>query len=81
MLIHDEILLEVQSERELEHAKEIMRGAGRDVCAGLEIGVDIDQRLVHGARYRDKRPVARKMWDTIMRALQNVGAMPKRGAA
>jgi DNA polymerase I-like protein with 3'-5' exonuclease and polymerase domains len=76
MLIHDGILLEVQSEREIEHAKEIMRGAGRDVCDGLEIGVDVDQQLEHGARYRDKRPVAQKMWDTIMRALQNVGAMP-----
>ena len=48
---------------------------------GLEIDVDIDQRLEHGARYQDKRPVAKRMWATIMRALQTVGALPKRDAA
>ena len=40
-----------------------MRAAGREVCDGFEIGVDVDQRLEPGARYRDKRPVAKKMWD------------------
>jgi hypothetical protein len=54
-----------------------MRAAGRDVCNGLEIGVDVDQLLVGGARYSDKRPVAKKMWGTIMGALQAVGAMPR----
>jgi hypothetical protein len=81
MLIHDGILLEVQSERELKDAKEVMRGAGRDVCNGLDIGVDLDQKLEHGARYQDKRPMAKQMWATIMRALQTIGALPKRGAA
>jgi hypothetical protein len=38
-------------------------------------------RLKNGARYRDKRPVARKMWDTIMRALETVKAVPKRAHA
>jgi hypothetical protein len=59
MLVHDGILLELRSEEEIAHAIEIMRGAGRAVCDGFEIGIDIemDQR-VHGPRYYDKRPVA-----------------------
>jgi DNA polymerase-1 len=81
MLIHDGILLEVQDEEQIEHAKEIMHWAGREVCNGLEIGVDVDQKLEHGARYQDKRPVAKRMWATIMHALQTVGALPKRDAA
>jgi hypothetical protein len=81
MLIHDGILLEVQDEEQIEHAKEIMHWAGREVCNGLEIGVDVDQKLEQGARYQDKRPVAKRMWATIMHALQTVGALPKRDAA
>ena len=54
-----------------------MRVAGRDVCRGFEIGVDIDQKLEGGARFRDKRPVARKMWATMMETLQKIGALPK----
>jgi DNA polymerase I len=77
MLIHDGILLEVHSQEEIAHAIEIMRAAGRDVCNGFEIGVDIDQKLENGARYRDKRPVARKMWATMMETLQEIGALPK----
>ena len=56
-----------------------MKAAGRDVCDGFEIGVDVDQLLEHGARYRDKRPVAKAMWATIMRVLQDIGATPKEG--
>jgi hypothetical protein len=81
MLIHDGILFELDSAEQIEHAKEIMRGAGRDVCNGLEIGVDEDQKLIGGARYRDKRDVAKKMWETIIDVLQNIGALRKRGAA
>jgi DNA polymerase-1 len=77
MLIHDGILIEVRNEEEIAATIEIMKGAGRDVCNGFEIGVDVDQRLEHGARYRDKRPVAQKMWDTIMRTLEEIGALPK----
>jgi DNA polymerase I len=76
MLIHDGVLLEVRSEEEIEHAKEIMRAAGREVCGGFEIGVDVDQRLEQGARFRDKRPVAVSMWRTMMEALQAIGAIP-----
>jgi DNA polymerase I len=81
MLIHDGILLEVSTEEEIEHANAIMRWAGREVCGGFEIGVDEDQRLVGGARYRDKRPVAKEMWRTILEALRAVGALSERDAA
>ena len=59
MLIHDGILLELGKEDQIMQAIEIMRWAGREVCNGFEIGVDIDQKLEHGARYQDKRPLAR----------------------
>ena len=58
MLVHDGILFELDNEEQVEHAIEIMRIAGTEVCGGLEIGVDDDQKLIGGARYRDKRPVA-----------------------
>jgi DNA polymerase I len=76
MLIHDGILVEAQSEEQIQQTIEIMKAAGREVCDGLEIGVDVDQRLEHGARYRDGRPVAQQMWQTIMEALQEIGAIP-----
>jgi len=78
MLIHDGILFELTDQQQIEHAKEIMRQAGRDVCDGFEIGVDVDQLLVGGARYADKRPTARKMWETIMETLAAVKALPRR---
>ena len=77
MLVHDGLLLEVDNNEQVSQAIEIMKAAGRDVCGGLEIGVDVDQRLEHGARYRDKRPVAKKMWATMMQALQKIGALPR----
>jgi DNA polymerase-1 len=77
MLIHDGVLLEVRNEEQIAQAIEIMKVAGREVCDGFEIGVDIDQRLEHGARYRDKRPMAKNMWRTMMEALQEIGALPK----
>ena len=60
MLVHDGILFELDSEEQVQHAIEIMRIAGTEVCGGLEIGVDVDQKLIGGARYRDKRPVAKQ---------------------
>jgi DNA polymerase-1 len=80
MLIHDGILIEARDE-EMAAAIEIMKAAGRDVCDGFEIGVDVDQRLEGGARYRDKRPVAQKMWRTIMDVLREIGALAKDLAA
>jgi DNA polymerase-1 len=81
MLIHDGILLEAPNLEQVEHAKEIMCTAGRDTCGGFEIGVDMDQMLVGGARYHDKRPMAGKMWATIMRALEATKAVPKQAVA
>jgi DNA polymerase-1 len=81
MLVHDAVLLEEVSLERIEHAKEIMVQAGRDVCDGLEIGVSTDQLLIGGARYHDKRPVAKEMWSTIMNALKAVGAVPEHKVA
>jgi DNA polymerase I len=81
MLIHDGILLEETDPERIEHAREIMLQAGRDVCDGFEIGVDVDQLLKGGARYYDKRPMAKRMWATIMRALKAVGAVREREVA
>jgi hypothetical protein len=75
MLIHDGILLEVRNKEEIASAIDVMKAAGRDVCNGFEIGVDIDQILQHGARYQDKRPVAKKMWDVIMLTLEEIGVL------
>jgi DNA polymerase I len=77
MLVHDGILFEESDHEKLEHAGEIMRSAGRDVCRGLEIGVDVDQLLIGGARYRDKRPMAQRMWATILDVLRRIGAVPR----
>ena len=81
MLIHDGILFEETDAEKIEHAKEIMRSAGRDTCDGLEIGVDVDQLLENGARYCDKRPMAQAMWATIMNVMQAVKAIPAQAVA
>ena len=39
MLVHDGILFELDNEEQVQHAIEIMRIAGTEVCGGLEIGV------------------------------------------
>jgi len=75
MLVHDGILFELDNEEQVQHAIEIMRAAGRDVCGGFEIGVDADQKLIGGTRYRDKRPDALSMWNTVMGTLQAIGAL------
>jgi DNA polymerase I len=77
MLVHDGILLELDNADQIEQAKDIMRWAGREICNGFEIDVDVAQLLQHGARFQDKRPVAQKMWATIMRTLQAVGALSR----
>jgi hypothetical protein len=73
MLIHDGILIDAHDEAQITQAIEFMKAASRDVCGGFEISVDVDQRLEHGARYRDKRPVAQRMWQTIMDVLREIG--------
>jgi hypothetical protein len=77
MLVHDGILFELDSEEHAQHAAEIMRAAAAEVCDGLEIGVDVDQRLCGGARYQDKRPLAKRMWATVMETLTEIGALRK----
>ena len=79
MLVHDGILFELDNEEQVAHAIEIMRAAGRDVCGGFEVGVDEDQKLIGGARYRDKRPVALSMWNTVMATLRAIGALQDDG--
>jgi hypothetical protein len=81
MLIHDGILLEEADREKIERAKDIMCAASSDTCDGIEIGVDTDQMLVGGARYCDKRPVAQKMWNTMIDALQAIGAVPRKAVA
>jgi hypothetical protein len=81
MLVHDGILFELDNKEQVAQAMDIMRVAGRETCNGLEIGVDIDQMLEHGARYRDKRPVAKAMWATIMDVLQDIGAIQRKISA
>jgi DNA polymerase-1 len=76
MLVHDGLLFEVDSEEQIARTKEIMRTAGHDVCNGFEIEVEEDQKLMHGERYKDKRSVAKDMWETIMSALKEIGAVP-----
>src|SRR6476646_10868099 len=51
MLVHDGILFELDNEEQVQHAIEIMRIAGAEVCGGLELGVDVDQMLIGGRRY------------------------------
>jgi DNA polymerase-1 len=80
MLVHDGILLELEYEEQLAQAVDAMTWAGRKVCDGFEVGIDIDQMLRSGARYRDKRPMAENMWGTIVQALQTIGAVPGRVA-
>jgi len=79
MLVHDGILLELDNEEQVEHAKEIMQNAGAKVCGGLMIGVDEDQKLIDGKRYRDKRPMAIKMWNVVMNVLRELGALTEAG--
>ena len=86
MLIHDGILFEETEPEKIELAREIMLQTGRDVCEGFTIDVDTDQMLVGakhvgGARYYDKRPMAKRLWATMMDTLEAIGAIPKRGAA
>ena len=55
-----------------------MRKAGTEVCRGLEIGVDIDfDQRKQGNRFRDKRPMAKAMWATVMGVLQEIGVLSK----
>jgi len=79
MLVQDATLIEARDAKQVDHAIEIMRQAGAEICNGFEIGVEVEQRLEHGARYNDKRKVARDMWGTIMNVLAEIGALSRAG--
>jgi hypothetical protein len=74
MLVHDAILLEAVNREQIEEARQIMLAAGRTVCHGFEIDVDVTEL---GSRFRDKRQKAQRMWRVMMEALQEVGAIPR----
>jgi hypothetical protein len=78
MLVHDAILFELDNEEQVEHAKQIMEQAGRDVCDNFTIDVEEEQKIVGGGHYRDKRQTAKDMWATIMDVLNAIGAVPKK---
>ena len=84
MLVHDAILLQEDSQEKIDLAKEIMTEAGQDVLDGFKVDVGTDQLLIggtSGARYADKRPVAKKLWATMMETLEAIGAIPRRDVA
>jgi hypothetical protein len=81
MLIHDGILFELDGREQIEQAKAIMAAAGAEACGGFPIGVGVEQLLEGGARFRDKRPVARAMWQAMVDVLEAVGAIKKDTAA
>jgi len=78
MLIHDGILFEETDPEKIAHAIEIMRQAGRDVCGGFEVGVDLGKRIEGGEHYHDTRKIAVKMYTTIENTIEAIAAMPKR---
>ena len=76
MLVHDGILFEEADLKKIEEAREIMRAAGREICDGINVGVDLDWSTAKtGPRYRDKRPLAKSMWEAIMDVLRALGAL------
>jgi hypothetical protein len=82
MLVHDGVLFEETDPRRIEEAREIMRAIGREVCDGIDVGVDLDwSTLSGGRRYRDKRDIAQDMWAAIMDVLVSIGALSLRDVA
>jgi hypothetical protein len=77
MLVHDGILFELDNDDQVRHAIEIMRQAGTDVCDGMEVGVSVEQMLIGGKEFSDKRPMAKKMWAVIKEVLVEIGALPR----
>jgi DNA polymerase I len=71
MLVHDGILFEETDREKIEQAREIMRAAGREVCHGFEIGVDID-KVFEGSRRRYEDPRGKDIWETINNTLNRV---------
>ena len=82
MLVHDGILFEETDPRRIEEAREIMRAVGRELCDGINVGVDVSWSSIAAGdrRFRDKRPMAKAMWGTIEDVLRTIGALPKQNA-
>jgi DNA polymerase I len=76
MLVHDAVLLEARDDDQVRQTIEIMEKAGADVCRGLKVDADLsfDSRK-YGAHFYDKRPVAQKMWKTLMDVMRDIGAV------
>jgi DNA polymerase I len=82
MLVHDAILLEVDNLEQIAHAKQIMQQAGRDVCHGLDVGVDGDDKpLMSGMHYADQREDAKRLWGVMVQTLDMVRTAPRRAVA
>jgi hypothetical protein len=79
MLVHDGILLELDNEEQVAHAKEIMFAAGNETVGGFQIDVDEAQKLTNGQHFHDKRPMAEKMWETIKNVRIEIGALKNTG--
>jgi hypothetical protein len=79
MLVHDGILFEETDPEKIAIAMSIMQDAGREICDGFEIGVDLDRRIESGDHYRDRR--GEDMWKTIMDTLITIGALKKKDVA
>jgi DNA polymerase-1 len=83
MLVHDGILFGEKDVRRIPEAIEIMRVAGRELCEGINVGVDVSWSSIDGGdqRFRDKRPMAKAMWGTIEDVLRAIGALRRENAA
>ncbi len=74
MLIHDGILSRAaQSTNKSKQAKEIMVKLDATSAGVSRSALMLTRCLSGGARYTDKRTVAKKMWCTIMDALESAG--------
>jgi hypothetical protein len=78
MLIHDGILFELDRHEQIEEVKAIMAAGAARCLNGFPVRVGVEQHLEHGARYRDKRDMSKKLWATIMDVLGAVGALDNR---
>jgi hypothetical protein len=55
-------------------------GRGGRCATIFEVGIDINQMLRSGARYRDKRQLAENMWRTIVKRCKTSGLSRCSGA-
>ena len=53
--------------------------ANEDRQAAEGSGARSSSGAIHGARYRDKRPIAESMWQTVMETMREIGALKDAG--